>query len=229
MLNSKQSENSHGARKLFICITKSDWGGAQKYVFDIATNTPRDQFDTTVLVGDGNLKKRLEDARVKTLLLKNAQRDINIKKEFGLLFELIKLFKKEKPDIVHLNSSKMGLIGALAGRIVGIKKIVFTIHGWAFNEDRNFVSKIFIKILHIFTIILCHKAISVSETTKNQSVKLFNKKRKLANTAQDQNPTDALSNQVIIIIQITNYLETPAKMFKQFPVKFPACFTSPNN
>jgi len=176
MLNSKQSENSHGARKLFICITKSDWGGAQKYVFDIATNTPRDQFDTTVLVGDGNLKKRLEDARVKTLLLKNAQRDINIKKEFGLLFELIKLFKKEKPDIVHLNSSKMGLIGALAGRIVGIKKIVFTIHGWAFNEDRNFVSKIFIKILHIFTIILCHKAISVSETTKNQSVKLFNKK-----------------------------------------------------
>ena len=93
-------------------------GCAQKYVFDIATNTPRDQFDTTVLLGgDGDLKKRLEDAGVKTILLKNSQRDISTVKEFGLLFELIKLFKKEKPDIVHLNSSTMGFVGALAGRI----------------------------------------------------------------------------------------------------------------
>ena len=37
-------------KKLFICITKSTWGGAQKYVFDIATNAPKDKFDVTVLL-----------------------------------------------------------------------------------------------------------------------------------------------------------------------------------
>ncbi|MEK7203269.1 MAG: glycosyltransferase family 4 protein [Patescibacteria group bacterium] len=164
-------------KKLFICITKSNWGGAQKYVFDIATNAPCDQFDTTVLLGgDGDLKKELEKAGIKTILLKNSQRDINIKKEFGLFFELIKLFKKEKPDIIHLNSSKIGIVGALAGRIVGIKKIIFTAHGWAFNEERNFLLKIFIKILSVLTIILCHKTISVSETTKKQINKIFSKK-----------------------------------------------------
>ncbi len=177
MLNSKQSENSHGARKLFICITKSNWGGAQKYVFDIATNTPRDLFDTTVLLGeDGDLKKKLEEAGVKTIALKNSQRDINIKKEFGLFFELYKIFRKEKPDIIHLNSSKMAGTGALAGRIAGIKKIIFTVHGWAFNEQRNFLSKIVIKMIHIFTIVLCHKTISVSEATKKQIGKVFGKK-----------------------------------------------------
>ncbi len=183
MLNTKQSENSHlpaqagGARKLFICITKSNWGGAQKYVFDIATNTSRDQFDTTVLLGgSGDLMKKLEEAGVKTLLLKNSQRDIDIKKELGLLFELIKLFGKEKPDIVHLNSSKMGFTGALAGRIAGVKKIVFTAHGWAFNENRSFLSKTFFKILHMLTIILCHNTIAVSEITKKQIGKLFAKK-----------------------------------------------------
>ena len=36
------------------------------------------------------------------------------------------IFQKEKPDIVHLNSSKMGFTGALAARIVGVKKIIFT-------------------------------------------------------------------------------------------------------
>ncbi len=164
-------------KKLFICITKSNWGGAQKYVFDIATNTPRDQFETSVLLGgDGDLKKRLEEAGVKTILLKNSQRDIDTKKEFGLLFELIDLFKKEKPDIIHLNSSKMGLIGAIAGRISGVNKIIFTAHGWAFNEERGFFSKILIKILHLFTIILCHKTISVSDATKKQISNMFQNK-----------------------------------------------------
>ena len=163
-------------KKLFICITKSDWGGAQKYVFDIATNTPRDQFDTTVLLGgDGELKQKLENAGVKTILLKNSQRDINTKKEFGLLFELTKLFKKERPDIIHLNSSKMGFTGALAGRITGVKNIIFTTHGWAFNEKRNFLSKILFKKLYVLIILLCHKTISVSETTKKQIGKMFGK------------------------------------------------------
>jgi len=157
-------------KKLFICITKSQpWGGAQKYVYDIATNTPRDWFDTTVLLGgDGELKTKLEVAGVKTSVLKNSQRDIDTKKEFGLLFELIKLFKKEKPDIIHLNSSKMGFTGALAGRIAGIKKIVFTGHGWAFNEERSFLSKIFFKLLHKITILLAHETIAVSDITKKQ-------------------------------------------------------------
>jgi len=164
-------------KKLFICITKSNWGGAQKYVFDIATNTPRDQFDTTVLLGgSGDLKNKLEEFGVKTLLLKNSQRDIDAKKEFGLLFELIKIFKKEKPDIVHLNSSKMGFVGALAGRIAGIKKIVFTCHGWAFNENRSFLSKWFFRIFHNLTIMLADETIAVSEITKNQIKKPFRKK-----------------------------------------------------
>jgi len=164
-------------KKLFICITKSDWGGAQKYVFDIATNTSRDQFDTTVLLGgDGDLKKKLEEAGVRTILLKNSQRDVNLLKEFGLLFELIKLFQKEKPDVIHLNSSKMAGTGAFAGRIAGVKKIIFTVHGWAFNEDRNFISRFLIKALHIITIILCHKIISVSEITKKQIGFPFNRK-----------------------------------------------------
>lgn len=163
-------------KKLFICITKSNWGGAQKYVFDIATNTPRDQFDTTVLLGEGgDLKKRLEDAGVKTILLKNSQRDIDIKKELKLGLELIKIFREEKPDIVHLNSSKMGS-GALAARLSGVKKIIFTAHGWAFNEERGLLSKILIKFLSIITIILSHKTIAVSETTKKQIGKFFSKK-----------------------------------------------------
>lgn len=104
-----------GKKKVFICITKSNWGGAQKYVFDIATSINRELFDISVLLGgNGELKKRLEEKNIKIIELENSQRDIKTKKDFGLFFELYKIFKKEKPDIIHLNSSKMGFIGALA-------------------------------------------------------------------------------------------------------------------
>jgi len=174
-------------KKLFICITKSNWGGAQKYVFDIATNTPRDQFDTTVILGgNGDLKKKLEEAGVKTILLNNSQRDVNLMKDLNLFFELIILFNKEKPDVVHLNSSKMGIVGALAIFILNLYfkltaknhkiKTVFTALGWAFNEDRSLISKTVIKMLSVFTVMLCNKAISVSKTTKKQIGEPFSKK-----------------------------------------------------
>jgi glycosyltransferase involved in cell wall biosynthesis len=168
--------------KLYLCITKSNWGGAQKYVYDIATNIPKDKFDVTVLLGGlvtqagyGELKKRLDEVGVKTQLLK-IRRDVNIKNDFNSLFELIQLFRKEKPNIIHLNSSKMGLIGAIAGRIAGIKKIIFIAHGWAFNEERPYYQKLFFRILHIITIIMAHKTISVSEITKKQIGWPWNKK-----------------------------------------------------
>jgi len=163
-----------GKKKVFICITKSDWGGAQKYVFDIAKGIPKDTFDVHVLFGgNGELKKKLQEEKIKTIELENSQRDVSTKKEFGLLFELYRIFKKEKPDIIHLNSSKMGFVGALVGRIVGIKKIIFTAHGWAFNEDRNCISKKIFKAIHILTIIMSHKTIVVSEALKKQIPEKF--------------------------------------------------------
>jgi len=160
--------------KIFICITKSNWGGAQKYVYDLATNLPKDKFDISVLLGgNGELKSQLEKAGVRTITLENSQRDIDAGKEVGLLSELIKIFKSERPDIIHLNSSKMGLVGAIAGKIAGVKKIVFTAHGWAFNEGRGVLSKLLFKILHIFTIVLSDQVMAVSEITKSQIPALF--------------------------------------------------------
>ncbi len=164
-------------KKIFICITKSNWGGAQKYVFDLATNLPKDTFDVSVLLGgDGELKKRLDQAGIRTVMLKNSQRDINMFKVFLLGFSLIRIFLKEKPDIVHLNSSQMGGSGGLAARLAGVKKIIFTGHGWAFNEDRPGWQKILARFFHVLTIFLSHKTIAVSQITKDQIGAPWNKK-----------------------------------------------------
>lgn len=164
--------------KVYLCITKSaPWGGAQKYVYDIATNVPKDAIDMTVLLGgDGELKNKLIEAGVHTLMLPNSQRDAHIKKDLNLLHDLIKLFRKDRPDVLHLNSSKIGFIGALAGRLAGIKKIIFIAHGWSFNEERPWYQKVFFRILHVCTILLSHTTIAVSQITKDQIGLPWNKK-----------------------------------------------------
>ncbi|MBU3968922.1 glycosyltransferase [Patescibacteria group bacterium] len=158
--------------KIIYVITKAIWGGAQKYVFDLATNLPKDKFDVSVIVGgEGLLKEKLLESRIRVIPFSQMKRDINLFKEIQTFFSLLKIFIKEKPDIIHLNSSKAGGLGAFAGRVTGIKKIIFTGHGWAFNEDRGLFSKIVIAILHWLTIILSHKTIAVSQNTKRQIIK----------------------------------------------------------
>jgi glycosyltransferase involved in cell wall biosynthesis len=156
-------------KKILYCITKGVWGGAQRYVYDLATSLPRDRYDVSVILGaDGTLSKKLEESQIKNILLDNLTRDVKIWKDFLILLKLVKIFRQEKPDIIHLNSSKMGLLGALAGKISRVPKIVFTAHNWAFNEDRSEFQKKIIYLLHLITIKLSDVTIAVSQATQRQ-------------------------------------------------------------
>ncbi len=150
--------------KVLFVITKSNWGGAQKYVYDIATWLPRDKFDVVVaLGGEGGVSDKLHTASIRIISLPTLKRDINPLKDFSSFVSLVKLFKTERPDVVHLNSAKAAGLGALASRLVGVPKIIFTAHGWAFNEERSWFSRNVIKLISWMTVLLAHKTIAVSD------------------------------------------------------------------
>ncbi len=161
-------------KKILFVITKSNWGGAQRYVYDLAASLPKDEYDVSVALGrspatgeafgmKGQLAEKLQEVGIKTYEIAAMQRDIAIFKECKVLSELVKLFKREKPDVVHLNSSKAGGIGALAARLAGVPKIVFTVHGLPEDEVRSPLAKLLIKLATRVTVWLCHHVIAVSE------------------------------------------------------------------
>ena len=153
--------------KILYGITKSNFGGAQRYVFELATEAKRMGHDVAVLSGgQGALVKNLTKEKIKVIALNELERDIFIAKEFSSFLGILKILKQERPDIFHINSSKMGGLGGLAGRLAGVRKIVFTTHGWAFNEPRPLWQKVIIKFFVWLTILLSHKTICVSEKTK---------------------------------------------------------------
>lgn len=162
--------------KILYVITKGNWGGAQRYVFDLATSLSSlspEKFDIAVAYGSGDiLPKRLMEQNIRTIQVYGLQRDINPLLDIKSFFELVKIFKAEKPDIVHLNTSKIGGLGSLAARIARVPKIIFTGHGWAWNEDRSLPSKILITAAHWLTIQFCHKTIAVCHDIKRQIKRL---------------------------------------------------------
>jgi glycosyltransferase involved in cell wall biosynthesis len=160
-------------KKVLYVITKSNFGGAQRYVYDLASNLP-DTYEAVVTFGGtgdpgsgaGKLEELLERAGIRTIFIKNFSYNIRFFKEFFALFELITIFRKERPDIIHLNSSKAGGLGALAGRIAGVPMIVYISHGWAFNEPVSLLSKSFRWLASLMTIILSHRVIAISHFEK---------------------------------------------------------------
>ncbi len=151
-------------KKILFVITKSNWGGAQKYVYDLATSLPKNLYDIAVVFGGkGQLADKLSAAGVHTITVSSLQRDVTVLGDAQSLFQLLSIFKKEKPDIVHVNSSKVGGLGAFAARALSVPCIIFTCHGWPFNEDRSLVSLAAIKFFSWLTVVLSHKTICVSE------------------------------------------------------------------
>lgn len=151
------------ARKVLFVITKSNWGGAQRYVCDLATALPKDRFEASVAFGQsGLLVEKLGAARIAMYPILSLQRDVSAVADVRSFFELLHLFRAKRFDIVHLNSSKAAGVGVLAARLAGVPRIVFTAHGWPFWEQRNPISRALIYFFSWLTALLSHKVIVVS-------------------------------------------------------------------
>lgn len=156
-------------KKVLFLITKSNWGGAQRYVYDIAAHLNQREFEPVVaLGGDGPLKSMLEHAHIRVITIPSLERDISLKKEILSLWDTVKILRQERPHVLHVNSSKAGGIGALAGRLTRVPHIIFTAHGWAFNEDRPAWQYFIIKFFHWLTVLLTHTTVVVAKGTRLQ-------------------------------------------------------------
>lgn len=164
--------------KILYVITKSNFGGAQRYIFDLATNL-KGEYDVVVAAGgNGILFEKLAKENIRTVSIPFLGRDIKFWNEPKVFFEFYKLFKREKPQVAHLNSSKVGLVGALAVRVYNIFnpnekiKSIYTIHGFAFNEPRNILWRSLVWLASYKSLLLNHENIVVSMKDKNDTLRM---------------------------------------------------------
>lgn len=133
--------------KIMYCITSSSWGGAQLHVLELCKDQVRRGNEVIFVVGNkGTLLKKIKEiSQIKVILLPSLKRKISPFSDIETIFKLRNLIKNEKPDILHLHSSKAGTLGRLA--TIGLRKktkVIFTVHGWAFTDGVPSKSKRYI-------------------------------------------------------------------------------------
>jgi glycosyltransferase involved in cell wall biosynthesis len=128
---------------ILILITLAETGGAQTYVASLLPAlAPR--FDVVVAAhGDGPLVAAARDAGVTFVPLRHVRRPLNPARDLLGLFELVALIRRRRPDIVHVNSSKAGVLGRVAALLTRVPITVFTVHGWAFKAYTGVASALY--------------------------------------------------------------------------------------
>ena len=122
--------------KIAYIITKLELGGAQLVALFCAEHINRQVFEPILITNDEGLliEKAMSIPDLKNYFLASFIREIRPWKDLKALFQIYRILKNEKVDIVHTHSSKAGIIGRIAAWLAGIPVIIHTIHGFSFHD-----------------------------------------------------------------------------------------------
>lgn len=108
--------------KVMQVSSDTNIGGAGKCILTFLKFYNREKFEIPVLLPEGSLLKKECEALGAKVFEINGMKDKSF--DIGAIKELIKVFKKEKPNIVHAHAS---MSAKIAAKLCGIK-VVYTRH-----------------------------------------------------------------------------------------------------
>ena len=174
-------------KKKILYVVESFAGGVYQVVKELSNNLI-DKYDIIIAYGKRDLMplnfKNDFNNKISFKKIQNFTKNINIFKDIKAMIEIDKLIKIEKPDIIHLHSSKAGALGRLIKTQNNVK-IFYSPHGFSFfkkdvKEIKRKVYWLTEKILSIINkkclIIAC------SESEYKEALKLSNNSIKINNS-----------------------------------------------
>jgi glycosyltransferase involved in cell wall biosynthesis len=133
-------------------------GGAQENTLITCKLLAKRGHDVTLITGpalgpEGDLYSQARNQKYKLVILDNLRRQINPFYDIPAYWQIKKLLREIKPDIVHTHSAKAGILGRYAAYSLKSKwgenqpQVVHTIHGLAFHQyQNNLINKFYIAV-----------------------------------------------------------------------------------
>ena len=141
--------------KVLTIIARLNIGGPAIISILLTTGLGKKRFDSILVTGiigegEGDMSYLAEQYGVKPFIIPELGREISWKSDLVTLWKLIRLIRREKPDIIHTHTAKAGTLGRIAGILTGVPCKVHTFHGHVFNNYFGpFKTKVFIWIERI--------------------------------------------------------------------------------
>ncbi len=170
-------------------------GGAPKHVGLLASGISSDKFEVTLVYPQDkqapfffSLPGYVKHERVPM------GHDICFCEDLKSFYSLFWFFRKTKPDIVHAHSSKAGFLARCAARLAGVKRVLYTAHGFSFiRQDIGKWKRLFFLLLEKFCGFLTDGVVAVSQSEANEASKIISKSKIFVNPngiSLDQRPKD---------------------------------------
>ena len=142
-------------------ITRLSMGGAQQIALNVANKSLDLDEKGLFITGLSNEKSDAPNnylldgvnSSLKLEIVEELSDKISLKNDIIAFFKIYKILKKSKPALLHVHSSKTGVLGRLAC-IFFKTKVIFHVHGWSFSRNDNFKGKVYFFIewiLYFFT------------------------------------------------------------------------------
>lgn len=147
-------------------------GGVDVYLRLILTNIDNTRFSTIIIHGQSDTKTPFlnKDKTPVKSYTTTIVRNISLINDLRAVYYLYKILKIEKPSIIHVHSAKGGIIGRVAGMILGIK-VIYTPHAFSYLSAESKIKKrIFLSIEKLFSMGNCI-VLATSKSEKNRAIK----------------------------------------------------------
>ena len=168
-------------KKLFIVVNQ-DWFFLS-HRLPIGVAAQKAGYDVTIVSEDTGVSDQIRDAGLKTINLPINKAGTNLKDEIKTLFFLYKLFRQEKPDIVHLVGLKTMLWGSLACCLAGVRAMVSAVCGLGVLFDEQHAASVMSRsILKVFR--LTHKGKNTKIIFQNNDDKTLFERAKIMKNEQ---------------------------------------------
>lgn len=151
-------------------------GGLEIYIRNSIAYSSDKEFDFILVHGKNDENKLIFCGKMQVKEYKvDLYRSLNPINDVKCLWQVIRLIKKEKPDIIHCHSAKGGFIGRIAGWLSGAKTL-YTPHAFSFLCSHSKVKKtIFIALERIAR--LNSYLLACSESERQMGMKVVGYKK----------------------------------------------------
>lgn len=160
-----------------IChiITRLIIGGAQENTILSCEGLHARGHDVTLISGstcgpEGALTDRARRGGYRFIECPPLRRNVHPWHDLTALFDLQKLLRDIRPEVVHTHSSKAGILGRIAARRTGAPLIVHTIHGMSFNRTQRAPTRAAYRALERYCGAFTHRLVSVCDAMTDQAV-----------------------------------------------------------
>lgn len=120
-------------KKVVHIITGLNDGGAEAVLFRLCVNSNDYQHVVISLMDKGKYGPLLENSGIKVQSLNMTSGNSNFKK----FFQLVRLIRREKPDVVQTWMYHADLLGGIAAKAAGIKKVFWGIRHSTLENDKS--------------------------------------------------------------------------------------------